>query len=36
MPEHWYALPDAIVEFSINGEAQEMTEVTDAVIEAQY
>ena len=36
MVEHWYALPDAIVDFSINGEAQEMTEVTDAVIEAQY
>ena len=36
MEEHWYALPDAIVDFSINGEAQSMTEVTDAVIEAQY
>ncbi len=36
MVEHWYALPDAIVDFSINGEAQEMTEVTDDVIAAQY
>ncbi|MCR4841815.1 MAG: ABC transporter substrate-binding protein [Eubacterium sp.] len=34
--EHWYALPDAIVDFSVNGVAQEMTEVTDEVIEAQY
>ncbi|HAG69443.1 MAG TPA: ABC transporter substrate-binding protein [Lachnospiraceae bacterium] len=36
MVEHWYALPEQIVEFSVNGEPQEMTEVTDAVIEAQY
>ena len=36
MEEHWYALPDAIVDFSIDGAAQSMTEVTDAVIEAQY
>ncbi|MBO6214407.1 MAG: substrate-binding domain-containing protein, partial [Lachnospiraceae bacterium] len=36
MVEHWFALPDAMVEFSINGEAQEMTEVTDDVIAAQY
>ena len=36
MVEHWYALPDQIVDFEINGEPQEMTEVTDEVIEAQY
>lgn len=36
MEEHWFALPDAIVDFSVDGEAQKMTEVTDAVIEAQY
>ena len=36
MVEHWYALPDQIVPFEIDGAAQEMTEVTDAVIEAQY
>ena len=36
MVEHWYALPDQIVPFEIDGVAQEMTEVTDAVIEAQY
>ena len=36
MVEHWYALDDAIVEFEIDGEAQEMTVVTDEVIEAQY
>ncbi|MBQ7724945.1 MAG: ABC transporter substrate-binding protein [Lachnospiraceae bacterium] len=36
MEEHWYALPDQIVDFSVDGEKQEMTEVTDAVIEAQY
>lgn len=36
MEEHWYALTDAIVDFSIDGKAQTMTEVTDDVIEAQY
>ena len=36
MEEHWYALTDAIVDFSIDGEAQTMTEVTDEVIDAQY
>ncbi|MDO5702586.1 MAG: ABC transporter substrate-binding protein [Lachnospiraceae bacterium] len=36
MVEHWYALKDQIVEFEIDGEPQEMTEVTDEVIEAQY
>ena len=36
MEEHWYALTDAIVDFSIDGEAQTMTEVTDDVIDAQY
>lgn len=36
MEEHWYALPDQIVEFSIDGAAQTMTEVTDEVIAAQY
>ncbi len=36
MVEHWYALEDAIVEFEVDGEAQEMTVVTDEVIEAQY
>ena len=36
MEEHWYALPDQIVEFSIDGAAQTMTEVTDDVIAAQY
>ena len=36
MVEHWYALADQIVDFSVNGEAQQMTEVTDEVIAAQY
>ena len=36
MVEHWYALEDQIVDFEIDGEAQEMTVVTDEVIEAQY
>ena len=36
MEEHWFALPDAIVDFSIDGAAQSMTEVTDDVIAAQY
>ena len=36
MVEHWYALADQIVPFEIDGAAQEMTEVTDEVIEAQY
>ena len=36
MEEHWYALPDQIVDFSIDGTAQTMTEVTDDVIAAQY
>ena len=36
MEEHWYALPDQIVDFSIDGAAQKMTEVTDDVIAAQY
>ncbi len=36
MEEHWYALPDQIVEFSIDGTPQTMTEVTDDVIAAQY
>jgi len=36
MTEHWYALSDAIVDFEVDGVAQEMTEVTDEVIEAQY
>jgi simple sugar transport system substrate-binding protein len=36
MVEHWYALEDQIVDFEIDGEAQEMTLVTDEVIEAQY
>jgi len=36
MVEHWYALADQIVPFEIDGVAQEMTEVTDDVIAAQY
>ena len=36
MEEHWFALPEAIVDFSIDGAAQTMTEVTDDVIAAQY
>ncbi len=36
MIEHWYALPEQIVDFEIDGVPQEMTEVTDEVIEAQY
>ena len=36
VPDNWYALKDQIVDFSVNGTAQSMTEVTDAVIEAQY
>ncbi|MBR2765494.1 MAG: ABC transporter substrate-binding protein [Blautia sp.] len=36
MVEHWYALEDQVVDFEIDGVAQEMTVVTDEVIEAQY
>ena len=36
VPDNWYALKDQIVDFSVDGNAQSMTEVTDAVIEAQY
>ena len=36
MEEHWFALPEAIVDFSIDGAPQTMTEVTDDVIAAQY
>ncbi|MCI1722703.1 MAG: ABC transporter substrate-binding protein [Lachnospiraceae bacterium] len=36
MTEHWFALKDQILPFSVDGEAQEMTEVTDDVISAQY
>ena len=36
VPDNWYALADAIVDFSVDGNAQSMIEVTDEVIEAQY
>ena len=36
MVEHWYALEDQVVDFEVDGVAQEMTVVTDEVIEAQY
>lgn len=36
MVEHWYALEPQVVEFSIDDVPQEMTVVTDEVIEAQY
>ena len=36
MEEHWYGLEDAAVDFEINGEPQEITLVTDEIIEAQY
>ncbi len=36
VPDNWYALADAIVDFEIDGVPQTMTEVTDEVIEAQY
>ena len=36
MVEHWYALEDQVVDFEVDGAAQEMTVVTDEVIEAQY
>ncbi len=36
VPDNWYALKDAIVDFSVDGNAQKMIEVTDEVIEAQY
>ncbi|MCR5747243.1 MAG: ABC transporter substrate-binding protein [Lachnospiraceae bacterium] len=36
MEEHWFALPDQIVDFSVDGKPQTMTEVTDEVIAAQY
>lgn len=36
VPDNWYALKEQIVEFSVDGNPQSMTEVTDAVIEAQY
>ena len=36
VPDNWYALADQIVDFSVDGNAQSMIEVTDEVIEAQY
>ncbi|MCR5108630.1 MAG: ABC transporter substrate-binding protein [Lachnospiraceae bacterium] len=36
VPDNWYALADQIVDFSVDGNAQTMIEVTDEVIEAQY
>jgi len=36
VPDNWYALKDAIVDFSVDGTPQTMVEVTDEVIEAQY
>ncbi|MCR5733848.1 MAG: substrate-binding domain-containing protein, partial [Lachnospiraceae bacterium] len=36
VPDNWYALADQIVDFSVNGNAMSMIEVTDEVIEAQY
>ena len=36
VPDNWYALKDQIVDFSVDGNAQSMVEVTDEVIEAQY
>ena len=36
VPDNWYALADQIVDFSVDGNAQKMIEVTDEVIEAQY
>lgn len=36
MVEHWYGLEEAAVPFEINGEPQEITIVTDEIIEAQY
>ncbi|MBQ6575819.1 MAG: ABC transporter substrate-binding protein, partial [Lachnospiraceae bacterium] len=36
VPDNWYALKDQIVDFSVDGNAQKMIEVTDEVIEAQY
>jgi hypothetical protein len=36
MVEHWYGLEDAAVPFEIDGEPQEVTVVTDEIIEAQY
>jgi len=36
VPDNWYALKDQIVDFSVDGNAQTMVEVTDDVIAAQY
>ena len=36
VPDNWYALADAIVDFEVDGKPQTMIEVTDEVIEAQY
>ncbi len=36
VPDNWYALKDQIVDFSVDGKAMSMIEVTDDVIEAQY
>ncbi len=36
VPDNWYALKDQIVDFSVDGNAQSMIEVTDDVIAAQY
>jgi simple sugar transport system substrate-binding protein len=36
VPDNWYALKDQIVDFSVDGNAQKMIEVTDDVIAAQY
>ncbi len=36
VPDNWYALKDQIVDFSVDGKAMSMIEVTDDVIAAQY
>ncbi len=36
MVEHWYGLEDVVVDFEIDDAAQEITVVTEEIIEAQY
>ncbi len=36
MEEHWYTYDDTVSTFEVNGETQEVTVVTDEIVEAQY
>ncbi|MCD8145290.1 MAG: ABC transporter substrate-binding protein [Oscillospiraceae bacterium] len=36
MEEHWYTYDDTVSTFEVNGETQEVTVVTDEIVDAQY